>query len=98
VKDRFGGGQRIQQGQATRLSWESGASTAMFVVSLLPRASSEFIKRSIALGACAMPMSLPTIRSLENLVVERASPLPCTPNVDVSYLAPTCKFIVCVQG
>jgi hypothetical protein len=38
------------------------------------------------------------ILSLENLVAERASPLPGTPTVDVSYLVPTSKFIVRVPG
>jgi hypothetical protein len=38
------------------------------------------------------------IRSLDNLVVERARPLPGAPPVSVSYLVPTSKFIVHVPG
>jgi hypothetical protein len=51
-------------------------------------ALSEFPKRSVALEARATPMSLPAIWSLENLVVECASPLPDAPTVGVTYLAP----------
>jgi hypothetical protein len=67
-----------------------GASGALFIVSSIPRVLLEFPKRSVALGAHAMPTSFPAIRSLENLVVERAS----APTVGVSYLASTSKFIM----
>jgi hypothetical protein len=74
------------------------ASRALFVVSSLPRVLSEFPKRLVTPGAHATPTSFPAIRSLENLVAERARPLPGAPTVDVSYLAPACKFIVRVLG
>jgi hypothetical protein len=44
------------------------------------------------------PLSVLAIQSLDDLITERASPLPGTPIVGVSYLAPTNKFIVCVLG
>jgi hypothetical protein len=53
-----------------------GASGALFVVSSLLGALSEFLEHSAASGACAVPTSLLAIRSLDNLVLERASPLP----------------------
>jgi hypothetical protein len=38
------------------------------------------------------------IWSLDDLVVEHASPLHGAPTVGVSYLAPISKFIICVPG
>jgi hypothetical protein len=49
-------------------------SRALFVISSLSRVLLEFPKRSVALGAHATPTSFLAIRSLENLIVERARP------------------------
>jgi hypothetical protein len=66
---------------------------ALFIASSLPRAWSRFPKRMVALGAYAMPTLFPAIWSLEDFIVEHASPLHGSPTVGVSNLAPTSKFI-----
>jgi hypothetical protein len=44
-------------------------------------------------GVQTAPLSLLAIRSLDDLVAERASPLPGVPTIGVSYLAPTSNFL-----
>jgi hypothetical protein len=69
---------------------------ALFVVSLLPRTSSKFPKRTIALVARTTPTLFLAIQSLENFVAELARPLPGT--IGVLNLTPTSKFIVHILG
>jgi hypothetical protein len=52
----------------------------------------------VALGAHAMPTLFLVIWSLENFIVERASPLPGALIVSVLNLAPISKLFVCVLG
>jgi hypothetical protein len=70
----------------------------LFIISSLLMALPEFLKRSVAPGARATLTSFPAIRSLENVIAECARPLPVALTIDVSYLAPTSKFIVRVLG
>jgi hypothetical protein len=43
-------------------------------------------------GVQTAPLSLLAIRSLDDLVAERASPLPGVPTIGVLYLTPTSNF------
>jgi hypothetical protein len=66
--------------------------------SSLLEASLEFPECLATPGARAVLTSIPSFQSLDNLVTERASPLPSVSTVAISHLALTSKFIVRVPS